>query len=66
MNHFATCIEYETEIETNWRDLKLNQITRQKDIGKMIQKKEVLEKVVLKKLEDGQASSTSGFTCSNV
>ena len=45
MDHFATCIEYETEIETNWRDLKLNQITRQKDIGKVIQKKEVLEKV---------------------
>ena len=24
MDHFATCVEYDTETETHWRDIKLN------------------------------------------
>ena len=66
MDHFATCVEYDTEIEPNWRDIKLNDIIRQKEIGKIIEKRVDIRESIIKKLEDGQASSTSGSTCSNV
>ena len=38
MDHFATCAEYETETEPNWREIKLNDINRQEEIGIIIQK----------------------------
>ena len=66
MDHFATCAEYEAEIELNWRDIKKNDINRHKEIGKIIQKRIAIRESTLKKIEDGQASSTSGSTCSNV
>ena len=39
MDHFATCVEYETEIKANLRDVNLNNINRQEEIGIIIQKK---------------------------
>ena len=66
MDHFATCVEYEAETEPNWRDIKQNSIKRQKEIGKIIQKGIVIRESILEKKEYGQASSTSGSTCSNV
>ena len=66
MDHFATCAEYDTEIEPNWRDIKKNDIKRQKEIGNIIQKRIAIRESILKKIEDGQASSSSGSTCSNL
>ena len=65
MNHFATCVEYDTEIQHNWRDIKLNDIVRQKEMAIIIQKRVYIRERIIKKLEDGQASSTCGSTCSN-
>ena len=66
MDHFATCTEYETEMEPNWRDIKKNDMKRQKEIGNKIHKRIAIRESILKKIEDGQASLTPGSTCSNV
>ena len=66
MDHFATCAEYAIESEPNWRDIKKNNMKRQKEIGNKIHKRIAIRESILKKIEDGQASSSSGSTCSNV
>ena len=66
IDHFATCVEYETETEANWRDVKLNNINRQEEIGIIIQKRMLIRDRLIEKKEDGQASTTSGSTCSNL
>ena len=66
MDHFATFAEYETEMEPNWRDIKKNNMKRQKEIGNKFHKRIAIRESILKKIEDGQASSSSGSTCSNV
>ena len=65
MDHFATCVEYETETVANWRDIKLNNINRQEEIGIIIQKRMVIRESVIEKKTYGQASTISGSTCSN-
>ena len=49
MDHFATCLEYETETVANWRDIKLNNINRQEEIGIIIQKRMVIRESVIEK-----------------
>ena len=38
MDHFATCVEYDTEAKTNWRKIKLINIHRQSDIKNIFRK----------------------------
>ena len=66
MDHFATCDEYGTEIEPFWRDIYLDNVIRQKEIGKRIEKRFVVRQSITKKEEDGQASPDSGSSCSNL
>ena len=66
MDHFAVCKEYDTEIEPNWRDIYLDNVVRQKEIGNRIEKRMVVRQSIIKKQEDGQASTDSGSSCSNL
>ena len=66
MDHFAVCKEYDTEIEPNWRDIYLDNVVRQKEIGNRIEKMMLIRQSIIKKQEDGQASTDSGSSCSNL
>ena len=49
MDHFATCVEYETKTEANWRYLKVNYINRQEEIGIIIQKRMLIRDRLIEK-----------------
>ena len=66
MDHFSVCESYDTEIEPNWREIYLDNVSRQKEIGRRIEKRILVRESIMKKQEDGQASTDSGSSCSNL
>ena len=66
MDHFAVSEEYETKIEPDQRDIYLDNVLRQKEIGNRIEKKILVRRSIIKKQEDGQASTDSGSSCSHL
>ena len=64
MDHFSTCNAYETEPETNWRDIYIDETARQIEIAEHIEKRLKVRKDILDKQEDGLASTNPGSTCS--
>ena len=66
MDHFSLCEAYDTEVEPNWREIYLDNVSRQKEIGRRIEKRIIVRQSIMKKQEDGQASTDSGSSCSNL
>ena len=57
MDHFVSCVSYEKETETNWRDIFEDNIKRQKQIGRFVQKRYTLRQDIIDKQEAGQTSN---------
>ena len=64
MDHFFTCNAYETEPETNWRDIYIGETARQIEIAEHIEKRLKVRQDIIDKQEDGLASTNPGSTCS--
>ena len=54
MDHFVTCESYEENTEKNWREIFQDNVERQKEIGRFIEKRFNRRKVILEKQEAGQ------------
>ena len=66
MDHFSVCEAYDTEIEPNWRKIYFDNVCRQKEIGRRIEKRILVRQRIIEKQEDGQASADSGSSCFNL
>ena len=59
MSHFVTCVEYPTEIELKWWDIKQNNTERQKEIARIVEKRfKIRQEILDSQQEGGQASNT--------
>ena len=59
MSHFVTCVEYPTEIEHNWWDIKQNNTETQKEIARIVEKRfKIRQEILDSQQEGGQASNT--------
>ena len=59
MSHFVTCVEYPTEKEHTWWDIKQNNTERQKEIAKIVGKRfKIRQEILDSQQEGGQASNT--------
>ena len=65
IQHFLTCSSYQTETEICWEDVNENNIERQIEIAKIVEKRMKIRQVILYKEEDRQASTNCGSGWSN-
>ena len=57
MDNFVSCASYEKETENNWRVIFEDNVERQKEIGRFVQKRFTMRQVLLDKQEAGRTSN---------
>ena len=61
MNHFVSCVEYGSPLETDWKHINRNNMEYQIKIGQVIRNRQKIRQTNIRQLEIGQTSK-SGST----